>query len=217
MEQINLIYLDRRILVTIKPSGILSTDEPGGMPELLRNAMGEPEACIRTVHRLDRVTSGLMVFARSRAADRILSEQVQNHEFQKKYLAVVHGIPPAEGIFQDLLLRDRTTRRTHVETEPAQGVQKAELSYRTLETVTGASLVEIALRTGRTHQIRVQFSARGFPLVGDRKYGDAADDCPLALWSCHLGFFHPEGGNWMEFSAAPPDIYPWNLFQLPKE
>ncbi len=212
MEQKRLCYQDKRVAVAIKPSGVLSTDEPGGMPELVRAELGTP--CVRTVHRLDRVVGGLMVFARSAAAASELSRQVREHRMQKKYLAVVHGMPtPICGTFRDLLRRDRAERRTYVTAEPGRDVQEAELSYRTLETTGALSLVEITLKTGRTHQIRVQFSSRKLPLVGDRKYGRPEDECSIALWSSFLGFYHPESGEWMEFSALPPRCAPWTGFE----
>lgn len=214
-EKIELCYQDKRIAVAKKPCGVLSTDEPGGMPELVRAALGNPTACVRTVHRLDRVVSGLMVFARSAVAASELSKQIREHTFQKKYLAVIHGIPEAQnGTLTDLLLRSREERKTYVVTEQAKGVQEAVLDYRMLETNGDLSLVELTLRTGRTHQIRVQFSSRGMPLVGDRKYSSLNDDCDIALWSCFLGFHHPESGKWMEFYEKPPEMYPWSQFRL---
>ena len=104
-----LLYTDARIVVCLKPAGVLSTDEPGGMPELLRRALGEPETgCVRTVHRLDRPVGGVMVFARSRMADSLLSRQVQAHTFQKDYLAVLEGVPAQpSGVLEDQLRRAR--------------------------------------------------------------------------------------------------------------
>ncbi len=212
---IKLCYQDKRILVAIKPCGILSTDEPGGMPELVRAVLGDPNACIRTVHRLDRVVSGLMVFARSAVASSNLSKQIREGIFQKKYLAVIHGIPTApNGTLTDLLQRSRQERKTYVVKKTAKGVQEAVLDYRVLETVKDMSLLEIVLKTGRTHQIRAQFSARNLPLLGDRKYSTFDDPCNIALWSYSLGFYHPEDGNWMEFLETPPKIFPWTEFQF---
>lgn len=108
-----IVYQDRRIVVAEKPCGVLSTDEPGGMPELLRQELGEPKGCVLTVHRLDRAVGGLMVFARSHRAAALLSEQIRNGAFQKEYLAVVHGCPEQpEGLLTDYLTRDRKTRMT---------------------------------------------------------------------------------------------------------
>ena len=124
-----LIYQDRDILVCIKPARVLSTDEPGGLPDLCREALGDPEADVRTVHRLDRVVSGLMVLARNAQAASELSRQIRENEFEKEYLAVVHGAPEAQGRLTDLLLRDKRERKTYVVTEPAKGVQEAVLDY----------------------------------------------------------------------------------------
>lgn len=209
-----LIYQDDSILVCVKPAGTLSTDEPGGMPELVRTALGDQNACVRTVHRLDRVVSGLMVFARSPEAASTLSRLIRDHQFGKEYLAVTHGHPAAEsGTFTDLLQRSPKERKTYVVNQMAKGVQQAILDYKTLATNEEMSLVKIWLRTGRTHQIRAQFSSRGMPLVGDKKYSLNHDDCPIALWSSRLCFAHPSTGNHMDFALEPPAVYPWSLFQ----
>ena len=208
-----IIYLDKRVLVAVKPAGVLSTDEPGGMPQLLREELGDEKACVRTVHRLDAAVSGLMVFARSAKAASVLSEQIRAHQFQKEYLAVVQGLPPASGTLRDLLGRDKTRRVTYVAQETGKDVRRAELSYHVLEQQQGLSLVQISLHTGRTHQIRVQFASRGWPLAGDRKYGPGeAETFPIALWSWRLRFNHPESGESMDFSLLPPKEIPWDHF-----
>ena len=129
-----LLYTDNRIVVCLKPAGVLSTDEPGGMPELLRRALGEDETgCVRVVHRLDRPVGGVMVYARSRMADSILSRQVQAHTFEKDYLAVLEGIPDApEGVLADLLTRDAAKKQTFVTHTPGPDARSARLSYRVL-------------------------------------------------------------------------------------
>lgn len=203
-----LIYADQQIVVCVKPAGILSTDEPGGMPELVRQALGSSQ--VRTVHRLDRVVSGLMVLARSSGAASALSRQIREQTFQKEYLAVLHGSPDTpEGILWDLLLRNKQERKTYVVSQPGKGVQEAVLTYQVLAQADGMSRVRIQLQTGRTHQIRAQFSARDLPLVGDRKYSLFADDCPIALWSYRLAFYHPATNQPMEFVLDPPDSFPW--------
>lgn len=121
-----IVYADPRIVVAVKPAGVLSTDEPGGMPQLLRQELGTP--CIRTVHRLDAAVSGLMVYARSAKAAALLSEQLRSRTFGKEYLAVVHGVPEG-GVMTDLLGRDPVRRRTYVAAEPGKDVRPAELSY----------------------------------------------------------------------------------------
>ena len=207
-----IVYLDSDIVVCVKPARVLSTDEPGGLPELLREALGNPKADIRTVHRLDRVVSGLMVLARNAKAASELSRQIRDGEFEKEYLAVVHGIPEERGTLRDLLGRDKARRMTFVADVPAKGVQEAVLHYQRLSHKGDLSKVRIQLETGRTHQIRVQFSSRGFPLAGERKYAEIEDPCEIALWSYRLGFIHPGTGERVEFIHEPPENYPWTLF-----
>ena len=207
-----LVYTDRDIVVCVKPAGVLSTDEPGGVPELVRQALGDPNANVRTVHRLDRVVSGLMVLARRAAAASELSRQIREGAFEKEYLAVVHGRPETDaGTLRDLLLRDKQERKTYIVTEPGKDVQEAILDYQLLNCAEGLSRVRIQLQTGRTHQIRAQFSGRGMPLVGDRKYSLLEDDCQIALWSYRLAFRHPYSGKPMEFTLEPPPVYPWTV------
>lgn len=205
-----ILYQDSQILVCIKPPRVLSTDEPGGLPELVREALGDPSADVRTVHRLDRVVSGLMVLARNASAASELSRQIREGDFQKEYLAVLHGCPETpQGTLRDLLLRCKQERKTYVVDHMEKGVQEAILNYRVLNQVDGLSRVSIQLVTGRTHQIRAQFSSRNLPLVGDRKYSLLEDSCEIALWSHQIGFFHPDSGQWMTFTQEPPAVYPW--------
>ena len=201
---------DNCIVLCVKPAGVLSTDEPGGMPSLVREALGDPVADVRTVHRLDRVVGGLMVLEAASA----LGRQIMDGRFEKEYLAVVHGAPPEErGTFTDLLLRDRTERKSYVVAAPQKGAQEAVLDYAVLGKTGDLSLVRVVLRTGRTHQIRAQFSARGLPLAGDRKYSVLPDDCPIALWSARLAFDHPETGERIDVSLLPPEAWPWTEFE----
>ena len=205
-----IVYSDKDILVCVKPARVLSTDEPGGLPDLLRQELGDPNADVRTVHRLDRVVSGLMVLARNAKAASELSRQIRENEFEKEYMAVVHGVPAeSSGTLRDLLGRDKARRMTYVAREPGKGIQEAVLDYRVLASSDGFSKVRIHLHTGRTHQIRVQFASRGMPLVGERKYDTREDPCEIALWSCFLGFTHPGTGEKMEFFLEPPKKYPW--------
>ena len=204
-----LLYTDDDILVCLKPARVLSTDEPGGLPDLCREALGNPQADVRTVHRLDRVVSGLMVLARNAKAASELSRQIREDAFEKEYLAVVHGVPEESGTLRDLLGRDKARKMTFVAQEPAKGVQEAILHYQLQSTREGLSKVRIQLVTGRTHQIRVQFASRGMPLVGERKYSELDDPCEIALWSYRLTFAHPRTGKRMEFTHQPPEAYPW--------
>lgn len=209
---IDILYHDRDILVCIKPAGVKSTDEPGGLPELVRQTLGDPKANVRTVHRLDQTVSGLMVLARNKKAASELSRQVREGEFEKEYLAVVHGQTADTGTLTDLLLRNKQERKTYVVQEPGKDVQEAILDYVNCGRTEELSRVRIVLRTGRTHQIRCQFSSRGWPLVGDRKYSALEDDCPIALWSYRLAFTHPWTKERVEFTHEPPKIEPWNRF-----
>ena len=206
---IELVYTDKDIVVCIKPSGVKSIDEPGGVPELVREALGEPGGNVRTVHRLDQVVSGLMVLARNAKSASELSRQIREDAFGKEYLAVVHGQLPDRGTMTDLLLRNKAERKTYVVEAPGKDVQEAILDYACLGRSDGLSLAHIILRTGRTHQIRCQFSHRGFPLVGDRKYSLLEDGCPIALWSARLSFLHPKTGAPMTFFREPPMTDPW--------
>ena len=211
MDIVDILYSDNEIAVAVKPCGVLSTDSPGGMPERVRSALGG-EA--RTVHRLDQVVGGLMLLARSAESASALGKQVMDGGFEKEYLAVVRGAPPARGTLRDLLARDKAERKTYVANAPGPGVQEAVLDYTVLGRTAGLSLLRIRLHTGRTHQIRAQFSARGWPLVGDRKYGGSDEQGDIALWSARLGFTHPATGRRMEFTLPPPDKSPWTEFDL---
>lgn len=208
----DIIYQDKDIIVCVKPPRVLSTDEPGGVPDLIRQELGDPNANVRTVHRLDRTVSGLMVLARRSKAAAELSRQIREGKFQKEYVAVIHGSPAEDrGELRDLLLRNKQERKTYIVTETGKDVQEAILDYQVLMRTEDMSRVRIQLHTGRTHQIRVQFSGRGWPLVGDRKYGipDEADE--IALWSYRLAFKHPYSGKSMEFILEPPAVYPWSI------
>ena len=177
-------YIDKSIIVAVKPPKVLSTDEPGGMPSLVRAQLGDEKADVRTVHRLDRVVSGLMLLARSQSAA------------------------------SELMIRDKAERKSYVTDTPAKGVQRAQLKFETLAHKEGFSLVRVELITGRTHQIRCQFSHHGYPLVGDRKYSLLEDDCDIALWSESISFSHPESGGKMSFQLSPPEKWPWNIFNI---
>ena len=203
-----ILYSDEDIVVCVKPARVLSTDEPGGLPELLRCELGTKD--FRTVHRLDRVVSGLMVVARNAAAASELSRQIRENAFEKEYQAVVHGVPEREsGTLRDLLGRDKARKMTYVAHEAGKDIQEAVLDYWVLAKYDETTRVRIRLHTGRTHQIRVQFASRGMPLVGERKYCEQNDPCEIALWSYRLGFCHPKTGERMEFTLEPPREYPW--------
>lgn len=205
-----IIYCDKDIVVCVKPAGVLSTDEPGGLPGLLRAELGGE---IRTVHRLDRATGGLMVLARSKPAASKLSCQIREGGFEKSYLAFVHGETPAGGELRHLMYRDKARKMSFITDRPGKGVQEAVLEYERLAYCPRrrGSLVRVKLITGRTHQIRCQFAHCGFPLFGERKYSELNDPCKLALWSAELRFRHPVSGGELEFKKSPPEEFPWTL------
>ncbi len=211
---IELFYQDPHLLVCLKPSGLLSQGEgPDCLPTLLSAQCGGQ---VFPIHRLDRATAGLMVFARSPRAAAALSRAVQEGQLKKEYLALISGSPAsAEGEMTDLLFKDSRRDKVFVVQRPRKGVREARLTYRTLHIGGTAeapvSLVRVCLDTGRTHQIRVQFSSRGMPLLGDGKYGSRVK-CPLALFSCALTFPHPVTGQLLRFSALPPATPPWDAF-----
>lgn len=207
-----ILYLDPKIVVCVKPAGVLSTDEPGGMPSLLRAALGDADAPIYTVHRLDAAVGGVMVYARTHRAASDLGKAIQAGAVEKEYLAVGGGrLPEARGELRDFLRRDRVQRKTFVAAAPDKDTREARLSYETLETRGGLVLFRIRLHTGRAHQIRCQLAAHGAPLWGDKKYGGSGEG-GIALFSCALGFPHPRTGERMTFEKRPDAAYPWTEF-----
>lgn len=208
-----IVFCDEHIIVCIKPAGVISTDEPGGMPELIRKTIGNLDAEIKAVHRLDAVVAGLMVYAFSQKAASALSTQITEKTFHKEYLAITEGCPKEDsGRMDDYLWRNPSERKTYVVSKQGKEVRDAALEYTVCEKREGLSLVRINLLTGRTHQIRAQFSSRSLPLYGDSKYGSIHKEARIALWSFHLEFQHPVNSQTMSFYAYPPDIEPWTRF-----
>ncbi len=207
----NILYSDEAILVAEKEKGILSQEDERGrsnMPALLREALGGE---IYPVHRLDRETSGVMVFARSAKSAAALSRCIAEGEFEKQYLAVLTSRPQEEkGDFEDLLFYDRGKNKVFPVKKERKGVKKALLSYEILEEKKGYTLVSVFPKTGRTHQIRVQFASRRHPLFGDRKYGGKGEG--LALFCAGLSFPHPKTKKPLSFSALPKKEGIWSLF-----
>ena len=209
-----ILYFDDNMIVCIKPAGVLSTDEAGGMPDLIRACLNR-EMPVFPVHRLDSVVAGIMVYALTKEAASDLGRQMNDEKgaFSKEYMAVLEGKPQKDqDELRDLLVRDRVKRRTYVVRKREKEAQEAILRYRILEKEQSLSLVRIKLVTGRTHQIRAQFSSRHLPLYGDGKYGAQHKDTGIALWSCHLAFCHPVTGKRMDFTAMPPNRKPWTSF-----
>ena len=209
----DIIYYDDNIIVAIKPAGVISTDEPGGRPSLLRQALGNENADIRTVHRLDQVVSGLMVVAQNPETASELSRQIRAGEFKKTYLAVVRGVPQERnGRMEDILLRSKEQRKTFVVNKPCRGSQEAVLDYKQLNSNTKQSIDQKNLNTNHTHQKHTHITHRRLPLVGDRKYGGRDDGCDIALWSYSIGYTNPATGRFMTFKVKPPRAFPWTEF-----
>ena len=177
-----ILYSDPELVAAVKPVGVGSEDQPGGMPQLLREALGGD---IYPVHRLDLNVGGVMVYARTKNAAAALSQAIADGSMTKEYRALVHGVPPQSGIWQDLLFKNSRKNKVYVVKRERKGVKKAVLEFQRL-TDTDPALVHIRLRTGRSHQIRVQFASRGYPLVGDHKYGARDNACAPALHSCRI-------------------------------
>ena len=201
---IDILYEDPWLLICIKPVGVLSQPDVTGSGEdmlsLLREQLRErdkKEPYIGLIHRLDRGVGGVMVFAKRQDVAGDLSSAVANRTLVKQYLAVVHGAPEqTRGVWKDFLYKDAAKNKTFVVDRQRKGVKEASLSYAVLatnmDTPSGeCSLLQIRLHTGRTHQIRVQSSWRGLPLIGDGKYGARDHGCPIGLWSYRLTFAHP--------------------------
>ena len=185
-----ILYQDSDIIVCIKPVGMDSEHE---VPQALG---GE----IYTLHRLDKNVGGVMVYARAKAAAAALSKAVQDGAMVKEYVDMVHGAPPENGDWEDWLFKDSRKNKVFVVKKQRAGVKKARLTYRALR-VGEESLVRIRLYTGRSHQIRVQFASRGYPLVGDHKYGSRDEKTAPMLFSCCLRF--PYKGKEVCFEALP--------------
>jgi 23S rRNA pseudouridine1911/1915/1917 synthase len=204
---LNFLYVDEEIFVVEKPVGALS--EEGNEEESLASALkAQNNGYVGVIHRLDRGVGGVMVYARTKAAAARLSAAVQARTLKKTYLAIVHGIPTEpRARLTDLLYHDRARNKTFTVNRPRNGVKEAILDYEIVKSWDNApldslSLLKIELQTGRTHQIRVQFSSRGLPLVGDGKYG-ARDRCEIRLFCHALTFPHPKTGKEMQFSLTP--------------
>ena len=186
-----ILHEDKAFVVCVKPVGI---DSEHQLPEELKKVLGGE---IFPIHRLDQNVGGVMVFARTKPAAAQLSKLVQDGALVKEYVAQVHGTPPESGDWTDFLFKDSTKNKVFVVKKERKGVKRARLEFVTL----APSLVRIRLHTGRSHQIRVQFASRGFPLVGDHKYGSRDEATAPMLFSCCITF--PWKGSVVKFEKLP--------------
>lgn len=214
---INIIYEDNHLLVVEKPINVpVQADKSGDedlltmLKKYLKEKYNKPgDVYLGLVHRLDRPVGGVMVFAKTSKAASRLSKQVQKHEFKKIYMAVIEGKVSDSGTFKDKLKKDEKTNITRV----SEDGKEAELSYNLIGFVNNLSLVRISLKTGRSHQIRVQFSSRKIPLYGDQKYNPKAVKDQIALFASKLEFKHPIIKEIMSFELPLPERYPFTLFK----
>lgn len=224
MEDLKILYEDNHIIVVLKPQNIPTQEDESkdmDMLNMVKNYIKEKyqkpgNVYVGLVHRLDRPTGGVMVFAKTSKAASRLGEQIKNGDMSKKYLAVVDGVPKLKsGKLVNYLLKNEKTNTVNAVPQSTQGAKYAELAYNTLDSENGMSLVDIDLYTGRSHQIRVQFKYIGCPVFGDAKYGKKSVGNKLALWSYYLKFTHPVTKNSMVFKVYPPvEELPWKNFKI---
>lgn len=205
---LEILYEDNHLLVVVKPAGILSQEDSTHDHDMLtllklylKDKYQKPgNVYLGLVHRLDRMTSGVMVFAKTSKAASRLNEQIKNKKFIKKYYAIASGIVPTSGILENYLIKDEKEVKSYVDNE--KNGKLAILEYRKIKVVENTTLLDINLLTGRHHQIRVQLSHIGHPLVGDKLYGNSKDNM-LMLHAYYLSFYHPITNEKMEFIKRP--------------
>ena len=215
-QMIKVIYEDNHLLVVEKPINMPTQEDDSKDPDLLnelkkyiKDKYNKPgNVYLGLVHRLDRPVGGVMVFAKTSKAASRLSDQVRTHKLDKRYYAVIEG-KLEEGTLKDKLLKDPKTNNTIVSDLGKESI----LSFENITYKDGLSLVDIHLETGRSHQIRVQFSSRGHALYGDQRYNkNAKVGEQIALFAYYLSFEHPVTKEKMEFKLDKPNKYPWNIF-----
>ena len=225
-NNLTVLYEDNQIIVVVKPQNVPTQADSSGDKDLLtmikeyvKEKYDKPgEVYIGLVHRLDRPTGGVMVFARTSKAAARLQEQMKTGLFEKKDLAVTVGVPrDRQGRLSQYLVKDEKNNMVRVVPAAVEGAKKAELEYKVLEIAGSVALVDIRLITGRSHQARVQMQSLGTPIFGDAKYGGdkLAKGHNLALWAYELRFYHPVNKNPFVFKVFPPtDEVPWNVFPV---
>lgn len=213
-NDVEIIFEDRDILVINKPVGVLSEDSQKGEKGIITLLLNENRKNLHLLHRLDRNVGGVMVFAKNKKSAAALSRAIAEGEFKKTYLAVTDGVPEnSRGVYKDLLFRDAKKNRSYVVDRVRKGVREASLEYEVLSVAEGKAFVRVLLHTGRTHQIRVQFSHRKTPLTGDAHYGSRDKGCDISLHSHQIEFWHPTLNKTVTFNSFPDkDSYPWSSF-----
>lgn len=219
LPKINIIYEDNHLLVIEKPVNIPVQEDSSKDIDLItllkdyrkHNENKKGDAYIGLIHRLDRPVGGIMVFAKTSKAASRLSEQIRQNTFHKKYIAVVQGNLSQKNKLEDYLIKNEKENKSYVTTK--EKGKYSSLDYKILKKKDNLNLVEINLHTGRSHQIRVQFSSRGNPLVGDSKYGNNKENINIALFAKELTFIHPTTKKELTFTLNNPNRYPFNIFK----
>ena len=225
LRNVPIIYEDNHILIIEKPVNIPSQEDSSHDPDVIsilkqdiKKRYDKPgNVYLSLVHRLDRPVGGVMVLAKTSKAASRLSSEIREGSFRKRYLCVVNGTPQrASGLLENYLLKDAKRNIVRIVERGVPGAKKAVLEYKTMETSKDYSLISVKLRTGRSHQIRVQLAEIGHPLYGDQKYGRefAAPGEQISLWSSQISFMHPTRGINISFVSNPPKQNPWNLFHI---
>ncbi|MDP5273913.1 RluA family pseudouridine synthase [Chengkuizengella axinellae] len=221
---IPVIYEDNHILIVEKPVNIPTQQDISGDMDLLtmlkqdiKERYNKPgNVFLGLVHRLDRPVGGVMVFAKTSKAASRLSNSIRTHQMEKEYMAVIHGTPSKQkGKLIHYLKKDTNLNKVYSVAKNVKDSKEAILEYEIKGSRDGFSLAQIRLHTGRSHQIRVQFSEIGCPLYGDQKYGEKGNkkNQQIALWSKRISFCHPTLKNDIEFHSSPPPVFPWNLWK----
>ncbi len=224
-EKLTILYEDNHVIVALKPQNLASCPDESGdsnLLDLIKAYVKETydkkgNVYIGLVHRLDRPTGGVMVFAKTSKAAGRLGEQMKSGDFDKRYLTVLNGTPsPLQGTLTGYLKKNTVNNMVYLGTQATDGAKFASLDYRVLQSNERYCLAEIKLHTGRSHQIRVQTAGIAHPVYGDMRYGgERAQKGKLALWAYSLSFTHPVSKERMRFVCEPPkDENPWSQFDL---
>lgn len=218
---IEILYEDNHLLAVNKPAGILSQEDYSRAPDILslckaylkQNKGKSGSVFLGLLHRLDRNVGGVMVLAKTTNAASKISHQIKNRQVNKTYLAIVDGRPPVNGFFQHYLVKNEINNTVFVSDANNKKAKLAELMFIKIGEADGCSLIKITLITGRPHQIRVQFSYEGFPVLGDNKYGKPSNHS-IALFASEIKLKHPVQKEAFTISAKLPQNHPWNMFQF---
>lgn len=211
------IFEDNHLMVVVKPQGVpVQKDSSGdsdlqtGVMEFLKHKYNKPgNVFLGIVHRLDRPVGGVIVFAKTSKAASRLSEQIRQNVWKKQYITIVEGVPDKDrGILEDYLLKNGDTNMVSIVDGSVKGAKKAVLKYSVVEKCAEKAMLRIDLVTGRSHQIRVQLSSRGLPILNDHRYNsNAVGGGNIMLWSHIIEIKHPVSGKAMQFKAEVPEIF----------